>query len=354
MSSPNSTCRLLSNGYKFDLYNNSKLEYRPCCFFPTWQKVDAPTEDHVQYRAMLNAIDANTDIRCQACNFLTRNKLRKTWQQNSFDIVPDDANLGDASYLELQIDRTCNGGCIICGPWYSSFWANELKQIPIKPIQDPLDNILNLIDIQQTRKINFLGGEPFLSDVDSKVLPLIKNPELVNLQYTTNGSIYPTQEKIRQWSQFKSVLINFSIDGINDRFEYIRYPLKWDTVNKNIQRATQEMPANVEFKVNHTVNIFNLYYVDEFELWYSDLKQSGRYFDFSFNPVNSVLQANSIPIKLLKLLETKYDSDSKVIKLAMSGPINNNTDELFKYINQLDTRRGLNWRKVFPEITECF
>lgn len=350
---PNSTCRLLSNGYKFDTDSQARLYYRPCCLFPVNQQVDAPVVDHTRYRAMLNDIDATTDSRCGSCNFLTNNKLRKTWRDNSFEIVPDDAKVGDSSYLELQIDRTCNGGCIMCGSWYSSFWANELKEFQPAPVVDPLDQILKLIDVQKLRKINFLGGEPFLSDTDSRILPLIAHPELVDLQYTINGSIYPSQERITQWKKYKSVLINFSIDGIGDRFEYIRYPLKWKTVNGNLSRMIRELPDNVKFKANHTINIFNLYYHNEFDIWYNEIKKLGRLDDYTFSPANGVLEAFSVTDKLLTLLKSKYDADSKVIKLVNNN-INNNKTEMLKFITELDARRGLNWQQVFPEIADCF
>jgi organic radical activating enzyme len=350
---PNSTCRLLSNGYKFDTDYRGRLEYRPCCLFPIRQAVDAPAEDHVKYRTMLNAIDANTDSRCSSCNFFKRQDLRKTWQMHSFDIVPDDAVVGDSSYLEVQLDTTCNGGCIICGPWHSSYWAAELKQLRPPVAGNPIDTILKFIDIQQVRKITFLGGEPFLTDADYQLLKLISQPDQVTLQYTTNGSIYPTQERIDQWAQFKSVWINFSIDGVGDRFDYVRYPLKWHVVNANIRKMLKELPDNVVFKANHTVNIFNLYYHDEFDVWYDSLKNLGRIKDYTFNPAAGVVSAFSVTDKLLTLLKGKYDNNSKVLKLV-NNSVDNDKTEMIEFITELDTRRGLNWRTVFPEIADCF
>lgn len=350
---PNSTCRLLSNGYKFDTDHQNKLEYRPCCLFSTRQAVDAPEEDHIRYRKMLNNVDANTDPRCQQCQKFIRHNLRKTWREVSFDIVPEDAILGDASYLEIQLDRTCNGGCIICGPWHSSYWAAELKQPQIKTDNSQIDQIVKFVDLQKLKRVNFLGGEPFLTTTDFKLLKLINHPENVDLQYTTNGSIYPTQERIDQWSRYKSVLINFSIDGIGNRFEYVRYPLKWEVVNRNIVRMIQEMPSNVTFKANHTVNILNLYYHDEFDNWYSKVKKLGRLNDYTFNPAVGVVSAYSVTDKLLKKLKEKYHADSKVLKLVNNN-VDNDKTEMFKFITELDVRRGLNWRTVFPEIADCF
>jgi organic radical activating enzyme len=350
---PNSTCRLLSNGYKFNIDWDSSISYRPCCHFPKSQKLAALESEHREFRQQLNAINSYESDTCANCNFQENSKLRKTFRNHSFDWVPEDADLGDACYLEIQTDNTCNGGCIICGPWHSSYWQSELKQFSIKPAQDPIDKILSFIDIQKTRKILFLGGEPFLTDADTRVLSMIKHPELVDVNYTTNGSIYPSDNRIKLWSQLKSVWINFSIDGINDRFDYIRYPLKWSQVEKNIVRMLNELPENVRFKSNHTVNMLNLYYYDEFKHWHSRVMTSSkRLFDFTFNPCSGTLSPRQVPGKLFDMLLDKYGKDSKVIRTIDDNNQNDQT-ELLTYLSELDTRRGLDWRQVFPEISNC-
>jgi sulfatase maturation enzyme AslB (radical SAM superfamily) len=316
------------------------------------QRLDASAAEHQEFRRNLNEINSYESSTCSQCNFESSRKIRKTWRDHSFNIVPVDAEVGDPSYLEIQTDKTCNGGCIICGPWNSSYWQSELKQFPIKQTVDPIDKILSLIDIQKTKKILFLGGEPFLSTTDTKILPLIKQPELVSLQYTTNGSIYPSQLHIDLWSKFQSVLINFSLDGIGTKFDYIRYPLKWSQVEKNVTRMMKELPSNVQFKSNHTVNILNLYYHNEFEDWYAQLP-SLRFIKFTFNPCSGTLSPRQVPRKLFNMLVDKYGADSKVIRTITNDNADDQT-QLLTYLSEIDTRRGLDWRQVFPEISNCF
>lgn len=359
---PNSTCRLLSNGYKFNTQFDSALELTPCCLFTEPLRInldDADFKNKIEsYRMMLNGVDSQHDKRCYQCNFLNRKNLRRTWRDISFDIVPEDAELGDSSYLELQIDKTCNGGCIICGPWHSSFWQNEMKVVPIKNKSqvDPIEKILSIIDVQKVRKILFLGGEPFLSETDKKILSLIKQPELVNLQYTTNGSIYPSQDRIDLWKPFRSVLINFSIDGIGEKFNYIRYPLRWDKVRDNMINMRDHLPGNVKFKMNHVVNILNLYYHDEFTRWHSsDFCQDrfGNEINYTFTPAVGVeLDPSNVTDKLYDLILSKYPTDSKVFKVIQNKTVD--TDKILRFLGEIDDRRKLNWRDVFPEIGDCF
>jgi organic radical activating enzyme len=350
---PNSTCRLLSNGYKFNIGYDSKISLRPCCHFTESQKLDVPLEQHQKFRNRLNSINSYQSNTCDNCNFQENAALRKTFRDHSFDWVPNDAELGDASYLEIQIDNTCNGGCIICGPWHSSYWQSELKQFISKPALDPVDQILRHIDIQKTKKILFLGGEPFLSAIDARILPLIKNPQLVKLQYTTNGSIYRSTRHIDLWSKFQDVVINFSLDGIGDRFDYIRHPLKWNAVEKNVIRMLKELPGNVRFTVNHTVNILNLYYHDEFKDWHDQVMLPERSRNFAFNPCSGILSPTQVSAKLFDMLLDKYGEDSKIIRTIIKKD-STDQSELLTYLSELDSRRGLDWRKVFPEISHCF
>lgn len=359
----NSSCRLLSNGYKFQINENNYLQLTPCC---AWQgpALHSITADNAtDYRNFLNTIDTNTNSNCATCQYHEKNNIRKSWRQFSHEIVPESSIPGDATYLELQLDNTCNGGCIICGPWFSTFWQQELYKnvTPIKQtVRDAqIDKILSIIDIQKTRRILFLGGETFLTDIDSKILPLIQNPELVDLQYTINCSIYPSQERIDLWKKFKSVQITLSIDGVGERFNYIRYPLKWYVVTDNVNRMINEMPANVFFIINHVANIFNLYYWDEFESWCQkhwatdrqgkEIKVGNK---MNFNTAAGILNPQSITPALWNLLTNKYPAGDKVLRTVTDT--NLDTTELHNYINALDQRRRLDWRAVFPEIADCF
>jgi sulfatase maturation enzyme AslB (radical SAM superfamily) len=358
---PNKTCRLLSNGYKFNLYDNNKfLTLQPCCLFS--DRIMIPMEqtdfDVINnYRKKLDKINSYLHPGCSQCNLWDKKTLRKTWRDLSFEIVPDDAELGDASYLEIQLDKTCNGGCIICGPDFSTFWQRETGlRIPAvnKNSEEIVRKILEIIDIEKTKKILFLGGEPFLSHIDQSLLEKIPEPSQVDLQYTTNGSIYPSQERVDIWKKFRSVMINFSIDGIDGRFEYIRYPLKWEQVTANMFRMREEFPDNIRFKINHTINVMNLYYYDEFEKWKNDFFRHDRFereIRYTYTPAVGVLSPLTVTEKLFKKISEKYNADSKAI-LTVTNKVQR-LDLVLGFLKDNDLRRGLNWIDIFPEISDC-
>lgn len=353
--SPNSTCRFLSNGYRFELKADNKVRCTPCCKWDNAKSIpiDHHPIFHKRYREEIKNADAYTYPGCHICNELEAQGIPATMRNSSFNDIPEDSESGDATFLEIQLDRTCNGGCIVCGPHFSSYWQQELRTAGIPVMdntkEDHLGKICKIVDIQKARKINFLGGESFLTDEDTRLLKDIKNPELVTLQYSTNGSVHPSKQRQQLWTNFKRVNISFSIDGVNDRFDYIRYPLKWKKVSDNFLKFQDELPKNVVFSVCHTVNIFNLYYYDEFKNWYDTTGLPER--RLSYNPAFGLLSPYSVSEKLHERIVEKYGKDHKVTRTINNTELN--PTELLEFMDGIDYRRNLNWRDVFPEIGDC-
>lgn len=348
----NQSCRFLSNGYKFHVNSDRDLVVRPCCLYKTEHVIRDKTDLDL-WRDSVGKLDSYVEPNCNDCNFLDRSKVRESRRNLSFRMVEDSLPIGDPSFLEIQIDATCNGGCIMCGPWSSSYWAQELKIVtPIDRQQDYLGKIASLIDLQKTRTILLLGGEPMLSTVDARLIDLIQDPSQVTIQFTTNGSIYPTDAQIKRWEKFKQIKINFSVDGINDRFEYIRYPLNWKTVEQNILRMQAEMPSNISFKINHAVNILNLLYYDEFESWFNKhFAHSNRMSGFTASPVAGELSPRLISFALRAKVLARYSTDQ--VPARMIENVTANCKEVTHYLSALEGRRKNSWKQVFPEIANC-
>jgi len=268
--------------------------------------------------------------------------------------VPDQAEVGDPAWLEIQTDLTCNGGCIMCGPEFSSYWAQELRQpIKISSRENYLTLINELVDLQKTHHIVLLGGEPFLSDTDQRLLQYIKDPSRVSLQITTNGSIWPKPEQIASWQHYKSVLLNYSIDGIGQRFEYLRYPLKWRQVEQNMIRMDVEAGSNVTCKINHTLTALNLYYYEEFFQWYQqrwaqDVNHRG--WALTTTPADGILSPRTISAALKQLVQDRYGQRKPTTAIAH---VVRNRADLRAYLQEIDRRRGLNWQQTFSEIAQA-
>lgn len=343
---PNPTCRLLSNGYKFSVDINGRLSYRPCCIFKKSFVIYDKKEFDLK-RSLVSGLNSHIHPFCNDCNFLEKQTLRTSQRELGFQVVPETANDGDPTFLELQISNTCNGGCIMCGPDASSFWASELKQLKPADKRNWIEQISSLVNLEKTKYIRIIGGEPMLMDIEKQLLDVIKDPSGIEIQLTTNASIYPSMQKINQWKQFKKVRLNFSIDGIKNRFEYIRHPLSWNIVEQNILRMQNELDEHVAMKINHTVNLLNLFYYDEFNKWANEKFVRGSY---TFTPAAGILSPRQVPFKLRQLVVEKYGPESKPAKVIEKE--SKDCNDLLLFLNTLDTRRKLNWKNQFPEIVE--
>lgn len=184
-------------------------------------------------------------------------------------------------YIDMALGNQCNIKCRTCGPHSSSQWIKEAyetkynKFVPIevynkevkkfsKSYEDDsglwsdLENYLDNIKI-----LEFYGGEPLLNKKMWKILEscvekgVAKN---IELHYATNGTLWP--EQVNLWKHFKHVELSFSIDGMEEKFEYLRYMAKWKDFHANFLNALTFSP-NVRLHWCVTISNLNVYYLDE-------------------------------------------------------------------------------------------
>ena len=180
----------------------------------------------------------------------------------------------DTNYLKIDaaIGDICNAACRICDSTSSTTWQQLDKKFfgieATKPNQSELwPYIKNNLD--KILQLDFGGGEPWLNNVDDQINvfeKLIKSgrSKLIKLRYNTNGSIQP-RTLLEKFQYFREVEVTLSLDDLGGRFEYNRYPLKWDKVLLTIQDLKQL--DNVHLTVNYSVSVFTWLYVEEFKSW---------------------------------------------------------------------------------------
>lgn len=347
----NQFCRHLSNGYRIYI-NDSGISYMPCC---QWTGQPLPFADLANQRKQLNIDVPWAHAECGRC------KSEESYKSEGYRlignrVIPEHLDSSKVAWLDIQADITCNGGCLICGPWSSSFWQSELsrhgeyKIIPAsKNLKSSVDEIFSKLDVSELRLLQFLGGEPFLSKTDEYAFHYITNPQVCKLKYTTNGSIYPQTTRMQKWDQFKEVLVNFSIDGIEDQFEYLRYPLQWSTVENNIKKIIAETSDRVKFHINHTVTPLNIYYYDRFINWVEEIFPANRLTGIHTHTAYGVMNVNNASHSLCDQIKKKYGVDHMLSQMIKHGGNQDNT-EFWNHIDLWDQRRNTNWTQVFPDI----
>jgi MoaA/NifB/PqqE/SkfB family radical SAM enzyme len=218
-------------------------------------------------------------------------------------------------FLDLKLGNICNLKCRICGSWSSSTFATE-ELANLGPDEDrktnhhyqmlrqgawPRENqqFWNEIDqvVDQIQYIEFTGGEPFMIQEHFDMLQGIVDRGIahrVEIHYNTNGTQWPEHAEAI-WKHFKTVEIAFSIDDVGARFEYQRSNAVWNEVQNNIElfKSMRDRNSNIRLQVCTTVNVFNVYYLEDVADWignqtfdfvYWNMMHEAYYFSISTLP----------------------------------------------------------------------
>lgn len=256
--------------------------------------------------------------------------------------------------LDYWTGNTCNLQCVTCGPLFSSSWQKELGILHKDTLYS--NKFWKNIDLTNIRFIHFNGGEPLLSKTHVQLLKDIPNKSIVQLNYNTNGTIYPSSELVELWSKFELVKLDFSIDDIGNKFEYIRFPANWDHTVETLNRFKTDSPVNCMFAINTTISLLNLYSYPELVTWVNANFSSNRLGDqveLRWQWANGTYDCKTMPISQRDLLFEKYkDSEFSNILNGISF-VDSNSPIINKiaFLETLDNRRNTDYKITFPHLT---
>jgi sulfatase maturation enzyme AslB (radical SAM superfamily) len=212
--------------------------------------------------------------------------------------------------------------------------------------------------------LEFTGGEPWLIKEHFDLLEFAvaqgysKN---IDIHYNTNGTVIPTEAWV--WRHFGRVDIAFSIDNVGDRFEYERYGAVWDEVTENIDtiHRLRDQWSNITTQLCFTVNIQNVYYLDELLAWADTKGFDNIYFNMLHSPDHVSVQRMTPQAQELVLNKLKtvfwtsqfYQKEiDNIIKFIELGTGSNGTEFLEK-MQRTDAYRKENFALTHPEIARA-
>jgi hypothetical protein len=260
-------------------------------------------------------------------------------------VIENECGVGNHSLLHYKIDtnNTCNAACITCNGGSSSAWIGLEKKQGLL-IHKAWHLSLNEIDIdyENAKLINFRGGEPLLSSLNFEILrKLIENKNTdCFVSFTTNGSIKLNQAQIEILSHFKKLNFCLSIDGIGKKFEYLRYPLKWNNLLENIEQYKQ---LDIDLSASFTLSNINMMYYSETVEWFRTNKIA-----YLNNIVYSpdYFSPTSLPKKIKEKIVDKNNS-------IFISTHNNDDDLLFRQflvkIQEQDNLKNIAMKDYVPE-----
>jgi hypothetical protein len=280
------------------------------------------------------------------------------------------ANLPNSSYqvselqnLDWNVEPICNAKCIICSSYQSSAWAAEDQKfdpdsaLPIRTAGSAKRNsIIDTIDFSTVKRVYFNGGEPVLSQDPEMILQRLSdsgNLGNTRIAFNMNGSCMPSDRMIALLKQAAHVSVFFSIDGTGQQFEYIRYPLNWDTVKVNIDKIMQL--GFDEVCMTTALGIHNLHIAQHTEDWWNDFTKSYRdqmqidnLYQLVIGPLSIDSVNDALRDQLLLDFQNSSGSVTELITNCLSSCTGNN--QWINWLDKLDRRRSLSWRQIFPEL----
>jgi len=264
-------------------------------------------------------------------------------------------------YLDARWSNTCNLACVYCVPYLSSLWAQELKQ-EHKIQRDDKTKILEYVlgHIKEIKYVYLAGGEPLLMKENEAVVEAIvkENPECrvlvnTNLLNIRNNKIFEGLTKLPNCEWLVSV------DDMQDRYEYIRYPGVWSEFERNLLLlkdtvGVEKIKFNMVFMSLNSLTFWDTvdwlietgFLVHNFS---AALYNNGVYqgaFDIRNLPVDMQKQIlsrmNTQVYQKMTGWQNCFDYVNKLVY--------NNSKELVSKLEELDTRRNLDSQKIFPEV----
>ena len=373
-------CPMIHGGLNINLKSSGKryasdldgiVTYNPCCLSTTPHTasetdiIDWYDEKLVDHR--INNDNNQWLPGCWQCETLEKTGT-KSFRKSMIEKFGVHKDLTGPQRIDLLFDRSCNLACRTCGPHSSTLWEKHMKinNLPIEYDIPTLDSFfrvkksLQSLNLENVGMIQFCGGETLLGNTYwqttewlSQNVPDAKNK--LELGFQTNG----TQSIDPKWfdviEKFKLVKLMISIDGIGDKFEYLRWPANWNQTVDNIMTLRETLPGNVMFFVQECTSCLNLYHFGEVSNWVSKNFATNREGD----PVghntqfatHNYLHANNITQEYVDALADK--SMSTIIdKSWQENP--DNIRQFIRETEKFDVIRGEDWKKVFPEVAEFY
>lgn len=377
---------------------------RPCCLYDEeivddagkviWLKdsnlQDIYKSEYLQKlrRAFLNGEKPEACFRCwdeeaagrTSKRMNSRTRLKELYKHvDWFNETPD-----QLWFLDLKLGNICNLKCRICGSWSSSKWAKEEMDYLVNgenkkehiaylwlkqgkwPEESPTfwDNLKFMLP--QIKYFEFTGGEPWLIQEHWDLLKYAVetgDSKHIDIHYNTNA----TQQlgpHTMVWNEFGRVDIAFSIDNVGKRFELERHGANWEVANKiidDVHFARSVDTPNITTQLCFTINIQNVYYLDELLAWADTKPFDSIHFNMLHSPDRMSIAYMTPKAKELVLNKLKskfwggdfYQREiNNVIQFIENGP-GSDGEEFVRQMKRTDEYRKQNFMDTHPEIARA-
>lgn len=354
-------CPRIHHGLTLNKITKQGFSYAACCW--TSHKIEEkfdfnhPSLIELRQQNQKNILPESYCNRCLAQEQAGQHSMRQGYLDQHGQPTYDSTVL----YLDINIDYTCNLACVTCGPNSSTTWRNELKikGPDVRPNIEQFIDSLKDIDFTKLKEIRFWGGEPFLTRTHSTILEHISSQADVSniqLMYNTNGTQRIDNKTKSLLEKFKLVKISFSIDDVESRFEYLRWPAQWNDVSQTLLWWRDNLPHNSMLSLTVTVSMLNVLTLNSVYDWCKEnFNQSifGDPIEIYAHQAFGKYGLELMPTNMIERFKNIQNYCQPWIqRLDTLGRNVDNLPQTLIELRKLNQRRGIDFQSVMPEVAE--
>lgn len=269
----------------------------------------------------------------------------------------------DLIFYDIRNDNTCNLGCRMCSPGFSSQLEKEFTRLNWFVLDSVQNYKLNdIIDFKKIRKLYIAGGEPTLMPEFKEFLEhaVKENRTDIELRIITNGTNI-NKEFATLLTNFPKKEFTISIDGYDQVNRYIRWPSNWESLVENIKRL-YEITSAISFNI--TVSMWNISVLSKLIYFLDEEFNSSNIFLSIDEGENSPFNFPNKEAAITDLEKLKNTASYKINKfkdrvdyfISRIDTTTIDTEKLkrfFEYNDALDQSRGVKLIDYIPELEQC-
>jgi MoaA/NifB/PqqE/SkfB family radical SAM enzyme len=282
----------------------------------------------------------------------------------------------ELKFIDLRISNKCNLKCMMCYPDSSSSLAPDYHEWTKScdfmkkndKFEDPkyyqwfnedvVEQFMEYKDSIEYLYIN--GGEPFIMPIHWKFLQRLIDEGVsknIIISYNTNCTTYDESYN-DYWKHFKEVRLGLSVDAIEDKNKFIRYPSPWNRVI-NVAEKLINSPFIKHINITCTIQWLNAPYLDEFYDWAVPMisKRRGYSINQNFLVFPEFLSLNCASYefkqKLLDLYNNSKHKD-RILTKTMLSYLNSRPEsdtiwnQGLKFLDTVEKTRNMgSWKEIF-------
>jgi len=354
----NRYCPRIYHGLTLSNIDDNQISYAPCCWGATVtdSNINFNNKNFIQLRNINRSGELPLPY-CHRCDAQEKTD-KKSMRLGYVEMQGNESYDAQLKYLDVNIDYSCNLACVTCGPECSTTWRKELKikgQTVRPHIDEFIKNRLTKLDFSQLEEIRLWGGEPFLTNTHKDILNYAVtqgNAHNINLMYNTNGTRVIDDSTKQLIEKFKFARISFSIDGIGEKFNYLRYPGIWQEVEQNLMWWKNNLPHNSMLSLTVTASILNVLDIDQICNWHqTNFNQSvfGDPIEMYVHQAFGLYGLETMPVQMIDHLKSLQNyKQSWIQNLDILGIANHKLTHTLDQLRIIDIRRNLDFSKISP------